>query len=544
MTRYNYTSEELSSGQPIFLLDIEWNGITYYFARKSIQIPTTAGGNIDYVGNLIDFDFIESMDITGDDIEKNILSCAVIFDLNPLEQFIKGNPLEGSKAVFSYVIQKSNDVIINYEDRVILLTGIIQEPQYGDPLELDGFVSMSVEQDPFISDVPILDPNYRIDDRFPNRHKDTADGKPWPIVFGLPDTYSTPAYCVQQGTGTSVSTKWMIAAHEVEATQVIIQDDKFDEQTVNVVTAVDNNGNQYAQIGFTPGLGYSGLALPQTGGWTSGTTRSYWVIFNSTHGGSMLNPFGKGILTGGGDICRWALTKTKQKIDYAAWAGIAPLLNKFKFSGYINDPNISAWEWLYNNIIRWLPITVRTGPNGLTPVLNQLYAITHIDPVIHVDVDDNNEINRLGAIETIKTTGDLINQFSLQYAKRGYSQDYTKQVRVTDVIQKNYDIRSDYSARSINLYGVKNGNGESDYIFDSDTAAMVAMQEVARQSLPIRSFDISAPFHYGIIKIGDIISVTSGSLFMTNQKCLVVEKEWLDSFWRFRLNFEINSVSS
>jgi len=544
MNRNNYTVDELSSGLPVFLLDVTWGGVTYYLSNIDIQVPDGSGGYINYIGSIQDFDYIESMDLSGEEIESNVLSCAVLFDQNPIEQFSIGNPLEGSEAVFSYVILKNGVVTIDHDDRMILMRGIVQEPQFGDPLEPDGFVSMSIEQDQLDSETPIIDQRLRIDSRFTGRHVDTAEGKAWPIVFGIPTGYSTPAYVIKQGTGTSVGTLWMIGANEVQADKIKIQDDKFNSETLNVITEVDNNGNPFARVYFKMLLGYSGLALPLTGGWESGTTRSYWIAFNETDGGGMLNPFGSGILEGGGDICRWALSKTNQKIDYGAWAGLAPLLNKFKFAGYINDPDISAWQWLAGNILPWLPISVRTGPNGLTPVLNQLHALTYLDPVVSIDIDDNAEFQRLGAVETTRTTADLVNQYSFSYAKLGYSQGYTKQVRVTDIEVKNYDIRSDYSTRSINLYGVKDGSGESDYVYDSDTAAMIALGQIARLSMPIRTLDISAPFNYGYIKIGDIISVTSGTLFLKNLNSMVTQKEWMGSHWRLQLTFELNSIKS
>ena len=542
MTRYTYTRSELATGKPAFLLDIQWGNKTYYLSNIDIRIQKNDGTYLEYIGSIQDFNFIESMDITGEDIEANILSCAVIFEDNPIEQFSKGNPIEGSSGVFSYVIHNDGYSEITHENRVILLTGTIQEPQYGDPLEVDGFVSFSLEQDQIDSDSPIIEPRLRIDTRFTNRNKDTSEGKPWPILIGIPTGYSSPAYVIQEGTGTTSPTKWLIAGHEIEASQVSIQDDKFDTKDISVSTGVDNNGNPFAQLSFTAPLSYSGVALPLTGGWTSGTTRSYWISLNNTNGGGMPNPFGEGLLEGGGDICRWALSKTRSKIDYQAWAGIAPILNKYKFAGYINDPEVSAWDWLIGNIIPWLPISIRTGPHGLTPVLNQMQTITNLEPICDIDIDTNAEIEQISAVETMMSTSDLINQYTFSYNKRGYSQDYTKHVRVTDIEIKNYDIRSDYSARSINLYGVKNGSGHSDYVYDDDTAAMIALQQVNKLSFPNRSINISAPFHYGWLQIGDIINVNSGNLFLSNQKSILIEKEWVGSYWRFKLIYELNNL--
>ena len=203
---------------------------------------------------------------------------------------------------------------------------------------------------------------------------------------------------------------------------------------------------------------------------------------------------------------------------------------------------VTVWEWLINNVLSLLPIKVVPGPKGLKPVLNQLQAVTYIDAIAKEKLGAGKALQQLSAIETIRTTADLTNEYSFRYAKRGYDQSYTKQVRVTDKKYKNYDIQSDYSARSINAYGIKTSSGNSDYVYDKNTATLIALDYVARESTPIRAIDISAPFHYGFLQIGDIISIDSDELYMDRQKCLIIEKEYLTQQWRFKIAFEINTI--
>ena len=508
-------------------------------------------GDLDFTGGLDNFQFKESSDILSPDIEANIVSCSVHFerDVNLLKEWAAGNVLEGREASFSYVVWKQGQIQQSYEHRIVLMRGKIQEPQFGDPLESDQFVAFSIEAEAMDESRLLLDNRLFIDERFPNRDTDTADGKIWPIVLGLPgyltdsdgtvkQIYATPAYCIQKHSP-STDAHFLIAAHSVEAASVWIQDDTFQAVQKSVSRGVDSKGNEYSYLIITNS---DTIAIP--GHTSHGTSRSWWCSWFVAFGGGINNPYGDGILTGAGDICRWAINKTGQRVDDGAWANIAPFLNRYSFSGYINDPDVSAWGWLAGNILPYLPISVRAGPDGLRPVLNQLSAIVHLEPLQDISIGDLEEFQQISAIDTIRSTADLVNRYTLNYGKLGYSQDYVSQVRCTNFAEEDNDIPSDYSALSINRYGIKESGENTDYIYEKQTADLIALQKVRSNSLPVRVFDISGPFHYGFFQIGDILAVSSDRLFLTDHKMMIVEKEWLGSEWRFRLAFEDNPIQN
>ncbi len=103
--------------------------------------------------------------------------------------------------------------------------------------------------------------------------------------------------------------------------------------------------------------------------------------------GGLPNQFGDGDLSRGGDICRWALTKSGTQFDDAAWANLSVILNQYSFAGYITDPEITAFEWLQANIIPHLPISVHVGARGLRPILNQMWALTHVSAVTSISLE-------------------------------------------------------------------------------------------------------------------------------------------------------------
>ena len=71
-------------------------------------------------------------------------------------------------------------------------------------------------------------------------------------------------------------------------------------------------------------------------------------------------------------MLQWAMLRSGQRVDIGAFSNMAALLNRYQFSGYINDPAMYAWEWVQGNILPLLPVGIRMGPNGLRPVLDQL----------------------------------------------------------------------------------------------------------------------------------------------------------------------------
>mgnify|MGYP003662403367 FL=1 len=71
---------------------------------------------------------------------------------------------------------------------------------------------------------------------------------------------------------------------------------------------------------------------------------------------------------------------------------------------------------------------------------------------------------------------------------------------------------------------------------------MIALQKVKSNSFPIRAVEISAPFHYGGLMIGDIIGVTSKFLEIEKMKMMIIAKEWTGILWNFKLAYQDNQI--
>ena len=548
-TRYSFG--QLAGAEPVFLLDVVWGGQTYRFSSYPLDLDSD-DGKITYSGGLDDFVFSEASELIGINVEANQVNASVIFDeVDFLQRWARGQTLAGATGEFSYVLTKNGAVQQSYEERVVLLTGLVEEPQFGDPEEPEGSVQFTVQRQVYDSGIPLLDGSLRIDERFPDRDKNSADGKLWPLVFGSAGsinvsgsssvTPATPTYAYYLDTsGPPPYTTWrirfIISAGFVEASSVTLWDSLGASEVKSVLFDTDSYGNAYSYI--ETDLAGPGDPTTPIDFINNSDLRpdSWWVSWHN--GGGIQNPFGEGSLTGGGDICLWALDRSRMPVDTQAWTNILSILNGYSFSGYINDPEVTAWQWLQSNILPYLPIEVRNGPRGVYPVLNALYGVS--SPIIRAKITEGSDWRQDGPIVTEEKTDELLNELTLMYAKDNHGDSYIQSAVCGATYVDDTSVPSEYAAVSQNRFGLKRQTIQTPYIYDTATAKLVAERIVRARSLPWLTIDFVASAHFGWIQVGDLLAISSSRLYLDQITMIVLERRWQGGAWRYKLMFEVN----
>jgi hypothetical protein len=508
--------------EPVFCVEFQYAGKLHRYSTNHVVIPSDAG-DLEYLPTIRDFDYLDSADVLSVDVEANIVSMGIVFqDIDVLQTLAQGQILEGIDAEFFYVLIKNDSCINTYESRVVLYRGQIQEPVYGDPSDLDNFVSFSIESQPYTSERLLLDDKLVIDDRFADPDTDTATGKPYPLTFGqaatASDVFTSPAYCIKKYD--SHSARMMIAGHIVQATQATIQDDQLQSATKTILTDTDGEGNVYSYVTIVPS---DNVAMPGYSG--SGDSREWWFYMND---GGLPNPYGTGSLSKGGDICRWALNRSGQRVDDGSWANLSVILNQYTFAGYVNNAEITAFEWLNGNILPFMPVTMQMGPAGIRPIITELWALTYVSTVYSIEVGDDKQCQQISPVSTLRNTSDLSNDISLKYAKRGHDQSMSLTMKV----------ESNLAKQSQNKYGRRARVLEADYIYDDGTAAKVVMDKIRSLSTPLQTVEIVAPSELGWIQVGDVVDVSIDRIHINSRKMMVIAKQWTETTWTFTLLFE------
>ena len=543
----------------VWLLVVDWGGALYRFSNIPIEIQYDSG-DYQFQGQLEQLDYTEQSDLFQISVESNSVSLAVVFPHDMVAEFRKGRILDGARAELSYVMVRNGQALQTWEQRILLFEGEISQPIIGDPEEPLGFAAFSVEQQPYDMSGYILDQDNLINiSKFPNVPNDLGPGKAYPFVFGnpsnsiradgtnVPNLYSTPAYPIdsQHGGGEGMMNHdyLMIAGHKVDAATVMIRDGDYHITTQPVLEAKDTNGVLYSYVNIHGSPVYE---ADQAGH----SSKSYFTRwFNpagaGSYSGGHLNPFGEGILEGGGDLVMFALSKTKMAVDWEAWGSVQQLLNTYRFAGYVNEPRVTAWDWLNQNILPLMPLSVVSGPYGLRPVVYlQYFQGQRIAFTTHIL--EGSDFQRISALEAAVGLDEIYNVIELRYAKDGTSGSFMSYYSIgadLEYIPETMDFDG-YATLSQQRYGVRRNVIETSYVYDTGTAGRIARYLLRANCLVKRRLTYRAAAKYGYLMIGDVIGLTSSSLYLTEQIATITSKKWDGSSWLYDILIEDNPYTT
>ena len=570
-----FSATEFESAEPVFLLEIEWRGVVHRFAKVAIDIASQ-DGDLHYVGGLEDFEYREVTDIVGINIEQDSISAALIFnDVDFVQEWRRGFVLDGARAELSIVLFKNGAVQQAYEDRQRLFVGFVSGSVFGDPLEPKGFVAFSIDARPYdfegkmLNAQEVISPKTMTDAIIGTNLRvwDDSFGKAYPFVFGFPGepwidgnaktfapTFTTPAYIIGTARATvegeydAGDAFLLIAGHRVDASTVVIRDQNYAYATLTVKEAVDNNGALFSYVQVSGQLTTPVLTSPSG---QSESNYEYWVQWGAVTagpakaGGGALNSNGTGVLQLGGDVILHALRRTNALIDFAAWQAIKPLLDGYKFSGYVNDIEVGAWDWIQQNILKFLPVEARAGVDGIRPLVSLMFLQSgYLAGISHII--EGSDFELASAIEMVTELDDIVNDYGLQFVWEGKNDNAIAAHRVTAEREFN-TIAIDstaYAWTSQNKYGVHKRVESSYYIFDRETAAKICKDMVRSKAFAFRQFDCVTNVKYGYLNVGDVISLTSETLYLSEAPVLIVAKAWLGEAWRFTLHIEDNPITT
>jgi hypothetical protein len=122
-------------------------------------------------------------------------------------------------------------------------------------------------------------------------------------------------------------------------------------------------------------------------------------------------------LSGGGDLIVWALDSLGMDFDRSAFEAVRPILNEYKFAGYINDIGIKIYEFLQKYIIPFLPVTLTTGAGGVYPVIDHRNTELFLSP--RISLEANATFERISPVTPRQS--EIINELTVQYAS-GFEQ--------------------------------------------------------------------------------------------------------------------------
>ena len=558
--------EELLATYPVFLLEVFWEGFTYRFASFGVELESVEG-SIYFSGGLNDPELEEKMESIQADPESGSIAIEVVFPVDLVQKYIEeGKSLESATAELSMVLDDCRGRIVQtYEDRIKLFSGVIIQPIIGDPEQPTGYATFSIERNPLNAPKTLIPSGWRIElnNTFAPSPEDIGEssyGKVYPFVFGEAkeypisnDVYVTPAYIIRRDRSSIHTTDpradiidLMIAGHDVEATQVSIIDFEGNTGTFNVLKTTDLKGQVYSYIRIQP-YSYSAptftkltdIVTPFMEGSTT-STPEYWISW--TNGGAYPNPYGSGSMEGAGDLIRYMLSISGVLVDLESWNNIAQFLNAYVFAGYINDPEITAYEWIMTNIVEYLPVEIVNGFNGLRGVIPLYYKSTYIQPRINLVLDSG--AYQISPLEPLNEPDDVVNRLLFRFAYNSVSKEYATRYNLnSSLLPVDYtyiDTNIESALLSYTRYGDRYKEEECLFCYDFRTAGKISTYIVRSNAFTKIGFTIQTDVQFGYLDIGDVISITSTKLYMEAVRVQIIGKLWSDNSWIYNLMLEDN----
>lgn len=526
----------------LWLLRVDFGGSPHYISTEPLSITKSDGTIIAYSGGLTEPAYSESLSRFTYSRDALTLAIEAVFDdLDLAEHRRRGFFLSSATCELAAVFRVSGEIQQTYEERIKVIDGWMSEPVYADPARPPGYIAFSINSNPydvagtfFKSSMRMTETSMASFINAANPLSDESLDKVYPFVFGTPGVYSdesqsltnargTPAYAISRTNVSLQAREVLIAGHHVSAEQVRIHPTGDSAVTgLAVVNGWDAYRNPIAYVDVST----------QSAGFTKAV--EFWVTWNS--GAAAKNPFAtSGVVNGAGDLLLWACTLADFEVDFGAWSAARDYLNAFRFSGYINDPETTVWEWI-TEIAKFVPtLTIRNGPDGIYPIVQDMRSTVDAATAITAGAD----FYRIGPVALEGDQGEIVNTVAIDFAfnaKNGVAKAYTVLGEVD--LEEPQRFSTIHAAASISRYGIRETAIEAPYVYDRSTAELVAEATVQMHGQIPETVEYKAAILYSFLMLGDQVALTDDDLYLVDQLCTVCSKAWDGDGWTIKLLIE------
>ena len=514
------TSDELRA-EWVLLLELQWASQVFRWTSGRAVVLSSDDGELSYRAGLAP-SWEDAADLLAIDAEGRSISLSELWlpeDVDAAALVAAGHGLDTARAEISLWAPGRT-----YERRIVLLSGRCYAPTYGGAYEP---IAFSLEDRAYEDAAYLIPATARVTpETWP--FADSANiGKAYPLVIGRPGRYleadgtegktcGSPALLVY-----TAAKQFLVAGHAVEAT------------TVRLINVTKGEARDETVEQTTDGLGRTVSIVDGSGtGISVHDGDEYWCRWDSG-AGAVDEESGAGLQLAG-DVLRSLLRRSTVQTDRGRWNAVRGYLNRYKLDFYADDSDVTIWDWIADNLLPILPLSVVSGARGLRPIL--------IRPDLRV----------LDAVDTIEagptalrsspiqySTEDAVQLVTVSYALRGDSGDYLRSVTLSgDRLDSETSaplrrsrlrfLRGDEEPRELRL--------ESDVIYDRSTAELVASTLAGLRAIPHREVSYTLdPARFGYLEPGDVVTLTDSEVSFSDEVAIVQSIAWSSTTLDVRL---------
>jgi hypothetical protein len=235
-----------------------------------------------------------------------------------------------------------------------------------------------------------------------------------------------------------------------------------------------------------------------------------------------------------GELALWLAERSGQRTDLGAWASLVPLLD-VPIGGTL-EPSRPAWSALLEDVLPLAPVSLRTGPAGVVPVLWRGWAAeAEAEAQIRVGYDG---AVRLPDVTSARPDGEVSTSIQARYAWDERAGNYLLVARLSGddrlPADRSTEIRVHTfgtldAAVSTQLYGDRSLRVESKLIYDTSAAAWWCRWRLAAEGWAHRLVEIEGRQQLAHLMPGAVVTLTDPSVFLNKAIALVTGRRLTDT---------------
>lgn len=449
-----------------WLLRLTWAGREYRLAEEPVSAPTgEAGASEWYEGGLEIGDYRDALDLWADDSAPRSVSLSFYMP-DVITRISAGADLQTARGQL-YLWADGGDE----RDLVLLLDGVLREPEYGAATEP---ISATLDEEEIEGAGRIPDEGARYTaTTWPGGTGDVEQyDERYPIIIGRPGggvASGSPSLTVSSG-------RLLICGEPVVAASAEVYDEEHDTtETLPVTLYEDGAGRMTSTL-----TGFTAVGDPPG---TLVVGDPYWIRW--TGAGGVLR--GTSEVRGAGSVLRWLLERSGLRYDAGRVQAAVPALDGYQIDAAIvatPEERVRPLDWIRDHLLPILPISLRIGAAGLCPVVWRWEAT---EAEAEIDVDGG-RADRDGPI-AYSSRDDVANELILRYRRDACRDRYTLRAGLTgDRASTDSDLARHLWCEVSRLrYGSRPLESTSDVISEPATASRVLAWWARRYALPLRS---------------------------------------------------------
>ena len=550
----------------VWALEVEWAGRTRRVAEVDLEMTTDAGEVASFDGGLEPVGFEESLNLL--EVEPAATEVGVSFDFGPaLPSFLAaGHDLRTGYGVLRLVpVDVAGAPLVTLDRATVIALGPLLSPAYGDP-ERPTVIQATLGQVEAPTEAPLIPPSSVLsEDEFPGAEP-SHKGKTFPLVFGRPGYIQSGGNFIQRpgspiyypvAAFSSASTPGvgLLAGHPVEASTVdvyVVETDTW-ESGVPVLLGTDLV-REYREFLADRAAGREGT-LSNVGAlitlfiaeWqTDLTLASSLAVVDLT---AMTAPpvgaqqawarwpqpaligFDGQAVETAGDLVLTLLRASGVTFDLGRTRAVCEALTH-PVSGYLNDGEVTAWDYLQEVVLPLLPVTLCGGPAGIYPVLLTPEALEGAGAFFVWT--EGEEVEAVSAAQA--EASDAPVAVRVRFGFDGLKETYVGQAAAGPTGSGSLERSSSGWSKALASRGLGRGivDLEATIITDAATAHRIAVEQLAVRSWPIVHRTYAAPAGT-VLQLGDVGRITDAAVGWTSEPAMVMGREWDGARWLYRL---------